>query len=146
MASFLAALVQSASHGKVYNGHQLPSWSLQTVFQVLSALKVDKRAGYTTMMFKNVVFLAAAVAAQTSMSPNNSTSVATATSTVFDEGVPTDRPVPGDYSGVWRPQVHFSPPTQFMNDPNGMFVDANRTYHLYYQCKSASFLPLSLPA
>lgn len=22
-----------------------------------------------------------------------------------------------------------------MNDPNGMFLDANGTYHLYYQCK-----------
>ena len=22
----------------------------------------------------------------------------------------------------------------FMNDPNGLFVDANGTYHLYYQC------------
>lgn len=25
----------------------------------------------------------------------------------------------------------------FMNDPNGMFLDANGTYHLYYQCKVA---------
>ncbi|EHL02573.1 putative Invertase 4 [Glarea lozoyensis 74030] len=85
------------------------------------------------MMLKNVVFLAAAVAAQTSMAPTNSTTAAVPTSTVFDEGVPTDQPIAGDYSGVWRPQVHFSPPTEFMNDPNGMFVDANGTYHLYYQ-------------
>jgi beta-fructofuranosidase len=86
------------------------------------------------MMLKNVVFLAAAVAAQTSMAPTNSTTAAVPTSTVFDEGVPTDQPIAGDYSGVWRPQVHFSPPAEFMNDPNGMFVDANGTYHLYYQC------------
>jgi beta-fructofuranosidase len=95
------------------------------------------------MMLKTLVFLAAAVGAQTSISPNNSTTVGAATSTMFDEGVPTDQPVAGDYSGVWRPQVHFSPPTQFMNDPNGMFVDANGTYHLYYQCKSASFISFS---
>lgn len=45
-----------------------------------------------------------------------------------------DEPIPGDYSGALRPQIHFSPPVGFMNDPNGMFLDANGTYHLYYQC------------
>ncbi|KAK1149091.1 Invertase [Aspergillus melleus] len=39
-----------------------------------------------------------------------------------------------DYSGSLRPQVHFSPPSNFMNDPNGLFFDSQRgTYHLYYQ-------------
>lgn len=38
------------------------------------------------------------------------------------------------YDGRLRPQVHYSPPHGFMNDPNGMFRDANGTYHLYYQC------------
>ncbi|PSR84252.1 glycosyl hydrolase [Coniella lustricola] len=47
--------------------------------------------------------------------------------------VPTGTPVPGNYTGGLRPQVHFSPPQHFMNDPNGMFVDANNTWHLYYQ-------------
>ncbi|KAJ4397818.1 Invertase [Gnomoniopsis smithogilvyi] len=47
--------------------------------------------------------------------------------------VPTGTPVPGNYTGGLRPQVHFSPPQNFMNDPNGMFVDANGTWHLYYQ-------------
>jgi beta-fructofuranosidase len=57
----------------------------------------------------------------------------------------------GDYSGKYRPQVHFSPPTVsasvqgewyqadrqgFMNDPNGMFVDEEGIWHLYYQCES----------
>jgi beta-fructofuranosidase len=46
-----------------------------------------------------------------------------------------DEPVPGDYGGALRPQIHFSPPVDFMNDPNGMFIDANGTWHLYYQCK-----------
>ncbi|KAI0968734.1 glycosyl hydrolase [Xylaria arbuscula] len=47
--------------------------------------------------------------------------------------VPTPTPVSADYNGPLRPQVHFSPPQGFMNDPNGMFVDANGTWHLYYQ-------------
>ncbi|MCJ1352849.1 MAG: hypothetical protein MMC33_002833 [Icmadophila ericetorum] len=47
--------------------------------------------------------------------------------------VPTGTPVAGDYSGPLRPQIHFSPPQFFMNDPNGMFLDAEGTYHLYYQ-------------
>lgn len=47
--------------------------------------------------------------------------------------VPTGTPVIGDYDGAYRPQVHYSPPQHFMNDPNGMFVDSNGTWHLYYQ-------------
>ncbi|KIW34667.1 uncharacterized protein PV07_01434 [Cladophialophora immunda] len=50
-----------------------------------------------------------------------------------EPSVPTGVPISGNYSGALRPQVHFSPPKDFMNDPNGMFVDANGTYHLYYQ-------------
>ncbi|GFF32742.1 invertase [Aspergillus udagawae] len=39
-----------------------------------------------------------------------------------------------NYSGPLRPQVHFSPPSQFMNDPNGLFYDHKREiYHMYYQ-------------
>ncbi|KAL8823844.1 MAG: hypothetical protein Q9191_005501 [Dirinaria sp. TL-2023a] len=56
-----------------------------------------------------------------------------ATSSYVESAVPTGTPVPGDYTGPLRPQIHFSPPKEFMNDPNGMFVDANGTYHLYYQ-------------
>lgn len=49
-----------------------------------------------------------------------------------DNEVPTGA-ISGNYSGLFRPQVHFSPPQGFMNDPNGMFQDANGTFHLYYQ-------------
>jgi beta-fructofuranosidase len=64
-----------------------------------------------------------------------------ASSTYVEPTVPTGTPVPGNYSGPLRPQIHFSPPTQFMNDPNGMFVDAEGVYHLYYQCTQSSLTP-----
>ncbi|KAL9055692.1 MAG: hypothetical protein Q9162_003418 [Coniocarpon cinnabarinum] len=48
--------------------------------------------------------------------------------------VPHGTPIPGNYSGQYRPQVHFSPPVDFMNDPNGLFVDDDGTWHMYYQC------------
>ncbi|PHH79439.1 hypothetical protein CDD80_4783 [Ophiocordyceps camponoti-rufipedis] len=40
---------------------------------------------------------------------------------------------PDSYSGPYRPQVHYSPPINFMNDPNGLFRAADGTWHLYYQ-------------
>jgi len=55
-------------------------------------------------------------------------------STYRQHDVPTGVPIPGYYAGNLRPQVHFSPPKGFMNDPNGMFIDAEGVYHLYYQC------------
>lgn len=42
--------------------------------------------------------------------------------------------IEGDYTGPLRPQIHYSPPSGFMNDPNGMFVDSTGVWHLYYQC------------
>jgi beta-fructofuranosidase len=63
---------------------------------------------------------------------------AQSTSTYSQSDVPTGTVIPGDYDGALRPQVHFSPPQGFMNDPNGMFVDDKGVYHLYYQCKSMS--------
>lgn len=42
-----------------------------------------------------------------------------------------------DYDGPLRPQLHYSPPDGFMNDPNGMFLDDKGVWHLYYQCTYA---------
>lgn len=34
--------------------------------------------------------------------------------------VPTGKPISGDYSGALRPQIHFSPPKEFMvSEPDG---------------------------
>ena len=60
-----------------------------------------------------------------------------ASSTYVEPTVPTGIPIAGNYTGPLRPQIHFSPPVNFMNDPNGMFVDADGVYHLYYQCRQA---------
>ncbi|KAI0201181.1 glycosyl hydrolase [Astrocystis sublimbata] len=62
-----------------------------------------------------------------------SVAIAAQSSTYVNPAVPTGTPVPGTYTGALRPQVHYSPPQGFMNDPNGMFVDANGTWHLYCQ-------------
>ena len=40
-----------------------------------------------------------------------------------------------DRSGFWRPQVHFSPPSNWLNDPNGLFRDSRGVWHMYYQCE-----------
>ncbi|KAF2720197.1 glycoside hydrolase family 32 protein [Polychaeton citri CBS 116435] len=55
------------------------------------------------------------------------------TSSYYRPGIPTDTPVPGNYTDYLRPRVHFSPPRYFMNDPNGMHRDPSGLYHMYYQ-------------
>ncbi|KAK5125093.1 hypothetical protein LTR85_000767 [Meristemomyces frigidus] len=60
-------------------------------------------------------------------------SAAAQTSTYYSPGVPTAEPIAGNYTGGYRPRVHFSPPTDFMNDPNGLFRDAQGLWHMYYQ-------------
>ena len=36
------------------------------------------------------------------------------TSSYVEPTVPTGTPIPGDYSGPLRPQIHYSPPIDFM--------------------------------
>ena len=51
-----------------------------------------------------------------------------------ESDVPHGVAIPGNYDCPLRPQIHYSPPLGFMNDPNGLFVDGNGLWHLYYQC------------
>ena len=43
-----------------------------------------------------------------------------------------DQPSTGSYSEQYRPQIHYTPAKNWVNDPNGM-VYLNGTYHLFYQ-------------
>jgi beta-fructofuranosidase len=67
------------------------------------------------------------------------TSTSSDSSTYSQSDVPTGTPLLAKYDEPLRPQVHFSPPVGFMNDPNGMFVDEDGVYHLYYQCTQPHF-------
>lgn len=40
------------------------------------------------------------------------------TSAYVQAGVPTGKPIPGNYTGALRPQIHFSPPQWFMVSEN----------------------------
>ncbi len=46
--------------------------------------------------------------------------------------VPPPAPTPSSYTELYRPQIHFTPAKNWMNDPNGM-VYADGVYHLFYQ-------------
>ncbi len=41
-------------------------------------------------------------------------SASSSASAYVQPGVPTGRPIPGDYTGALRPQIHYSPPRGFM--------------------------------
>ncbi|TGO84132.1 hypothetical protein BPOR_0545g00040 [Botrytis porri] len=83
-------------------------------------------------MFRLTSLAVTLLAAVSSAQETSSTSASFSTFT-SDSSVPTDAPLPGDYTGALRPQIHYSPPQNFMNDPNGLFRDADGVYHVYYQ-------------
>ncbi|XP_031621237.1 uncharacterized protein LOC116339482 [Contarinia nasturtii] len=39
----------------------------------------------------------------------------------------------GEYAEMYRPQLHYSPPKGWLNDPNGLIYE-NGLFHLFYQC------------
>jgi len=46
-----------------------------------------------------------------------------------------------DRKEQYRPRYHFSPPADWMNDPNGMVYDPQSgEYHLYYQYNPKSIV------
>ena len=49
-----------------------------------------------------------------------------------EEPVTPPEPTADSYKEQYRPQIHFTPAKNWMNDPNGM-VYADGTYHLFYQ-------------
>jgi sucrose-6-phosphate hydrolase SacC (GH32 family) len=67
-----------------------------------------------------------AMSALAACAPSNAPSTDPATSTVRDAVVTTD------YDEPYRPQYHFSPAKNWMNDPNGLiYLDGE--YHLFFQ-------------
>lgn len=44
------------------------------------------------------------------------------------------------YDELYRPQLHFSPPTGWMNDPNGI-VYHDGVFHLFYQHNPYDTIP-----
>ena len=45
---------------------------------------------------------------------------------------PSEPSAPSDYDEQYRPQIHYTPAKNWVNDPNGL-VYVNGTYHLFYQ-------------
>ncbi|TNV80153.1 hypothetical protein FGO68_gene16911 [Halteria grandinella] len=39
----------------------------------------------------------------------------------------------GNFSELYRPQYHFSPRKNWLNDPNGLFRDVDGRFHMFYQ-------------
>ncbi len=49
-----------------------------------------------------------------------------------DKPIEPDEPTSTDRNELYRPQIHYTPNANWINDPNGL-VYANGTYHMFYQ-------------
>lgn len=73
-------------------------------------------AGLATSVFaQDASSVASASSAASSATLGLATSASSATSTFSQSNVPTGTPLPGNYGGEYRPQVHFSPPQGFVS-------------------------------
>lgn len=63
------------------------------------------------MLLQNMLLLPAALLAQQAVAQ----SAVDPTATYYAPGIPTDSPVPGNYTDYLRPRIHYSPPRYFMN-------------------------------
>lgn len=70
------------------------------------------------MMFVKSLILASFALASTARAQ-------TAASTYVEPNVPTGKPIAGDYTGALRPQIHYSPPKDFM---------VSRTIPIFSRC------------
>jgi fructan beta-fructosidase len=77
---------------------------------------------------KYVLFVIAFASCSSAKQANTTTTTVTATTAATPATAATN----GAYDEPHRPQIHFSPATGWMNDPNGM-VYHNGTYHMFYQ-------------
>lgn len=94
----------------------------------------------TILSSSNLCLARATIITTPSLTSSTTTTLQSPNGTYIDPDVPTGVPIPGNYNGQYRPQVHFSPPKFFMNDPNGMFRDDNGTWHLYYQYNPKAYV------
>ncbi len=155
--SSLALFVNTTDHH--FRFHRCPAWIL-TGMMLLSSLFVAGAALVATAQAQSTTTVVVQASSSTpqahSSTPQAGTTVTvtvlpsasapqsqSSSASYVETAVPTGTPIPGDYTGALRPQIHFSPPQHFMNDPNGMFLDASGTYHLYYQCKDPQHLTSS---
>ena len=66
--------------------------------------------------FKSLNMYCSALLALLALSRN--VQAQTSSSVYVEPTVPTSTPIPGDYSGALRPQLHYSPPIDFMVSKN----------------------------